>query len=74
MDMWLYRTHLNTALTLKFKKLMKSNCIIWIIKAHGPQLLSLEEIVLAGAEEYKMEEDHQNIKIDQLCCYITPAH
>ena len=36
---------------------------IWIIKAHDNRLLSPEDILLAGSEEYWTEEDHQNIKI-----------
>ena len=39
------------------------NWFIWIIKAHGTQLLSLENIELAGSEECQTEEEHQNIKI-----------
>ena len=46
------------------------NWLIWIIETHGNQLLSPEDIVLAGSEECKMEEDHQNINIvDSSVCY-----
>ena len=37
--------------------------INWMVEAHGTQLFSPEDIVLAESEECQMEEDHQNIKI-----------
>ena len=39
------------------------NWFIWIIKAYGNQVLSQEDIVLAGSEEFLTEEGQQNIKI-----------
>ena len=50
------------------------NWFIWIIMAHGTQLLTPEDIVLAGSEECLMEKDPQNIKIDEVsACYNAHA-